>query len=99
MKQFLAFFVWLVLCPLSLTLYAQSLDELVQHSLEYAEQQLIQTVTELQDTTFYGDQIYPRSTMKDGHWQPKAAGHWASGFLPGCFWYRKLKPSRLDFPR
>jgi unsaturated chondroitin disaccharide hydrolase len=97
MKRFLAFFVCLVLCPVSLTLYAQSLGELVQHSLEYAEQQLIQTVTELQDTSFYGDQIYPRSTMEDGRWQPKSAGHWASGFLPGCFWYMYDHTEDQDF--
>jgi unsaturated chondroitin disaccharide hydrolase len=85
--RFWAFSICFILCSFPLSLQAQSLDELVQHSLEFAEQQLIRTVTELQDTTFYGDQRYPRSTMEDGRWQPKAAGHWASGFLPGCFWY------------
>jgi unsaturated chondroitin disaccharide hydrolase len=90
-------FVFLSLLPFLPTLYAQSLDESVQHSLLFAEQQLVRTVTELQDTTFYGDQIYPRSTMEDGHWRPKAAGHWASGFLPGCFWYMYNHTDDTDF--
>jgi unsaturated chondroitin disaccharide hydrolase len=97
MKRLLTFFVCLVLYPSSQILHAQSLDELVQHSIEFTEQQLIQTVTELQDTSFYGDQIYPRSTMEDGRWQPKAIGHWASGFLPGCFWYMYNHTDNQDF--
>ncbi|MCK4446944.1 MAG: hypothetical protein KAW56_07670, partial [Candidatus Marinimicrobia bacterium] len=34
-------------------LHAQNLDSQVEHSLEFARQQLIRTVTELQDTSFY----------------------------------------------
>jgi len=96
-NHFLVLFICLVLCPFLPTLNAQSLDESVLHSLEFAEQQLVRTVSELQDTTIYGDQIYPRSTMEDGRWRPRAIGHWASGFLPGCFWYMYNHTDNHDF--
>lgn len=79
-------------------LHAQNLDSQVEHSLEFARQQLIRTVTELQDTSFYRIKIerqdtsfyrdanYPRSIQEDGRWRPREAGHWASGFLPGSLW-------------
>ena len=93
----LIFLVCILFCSQISRLHAQSLDEKVRHSLNFAEQQLVRTVTELNDTTFYGDQIYPRSTMEDGRWRPKSAGHWASGFLPGCFWYLYEHSNKPNF--
>jgi unsaturated chondroitin disaccharide hydrolase len=68
-------------------LHAQHLEFPVDHSLEFSRQQLHRTVVELQDSSIYGDSIYPRSTLEDGRWRPKREGHWASGFLPGSLWY------------
>jgi len=63
------------------------LDSLVVEALEFSRQQMIRTVVELSDYSVYGDGIYPRGTdPQTGRWQARLAGHWASGFLPGCLW-------------
>ncbi len=62
--------------------HAQNLDSLVNHSLQFAQQQLSNTVTEVGDTT-----RFPKSTGQDGCWQTKDSGTWTSGFFPGCLWY------------
>lgn len=82
--------VWflLVQCCSSWLLHAQPLDSLVQRSLEFSRSQLLRTVTELHNSSVYGDSVFPRSTNPlTGVWIPKLEGHWASGFLPGCLWY------------
>ncbi len=64
-----------------------NLDSLVAEALEFSRQQMMRTVVELSDYGVYGDANYPRGTDRlTGRWQARSAGHWASGFLPGCLW-------------
>jgi len=79
--------LFLIQCCLVWSAHAQNLDSLVSRSLDFSRQQLTRTVAELQNSAAYGDSVYPRSTSRaDGRWKPMSEGHWASGFLPGCFW-------------
>jgi hypothetical protein len=63
-------------------IWAQNLDSLIHHSLDFAEQQLANTVIEISDSTRFA-----RSTEVDGSWGTKSSGSWTSGFFPGCLWY------------
>jgi hypothetical protein len=69
---------WLLIAPL----YAQNLDSLAVHSLQFAQQQLAKTVSEVNDPT-----KFPRSTRDDGSWSTEKSGDWTSGFFPGCLWH------------
>jgi hypothetical protein len=77
-------FTLLFIAPLALAwpLGAQNLDSRVAHSLEFARQQLANTVAEIGDTT-----RFPDYTMKDGSWGTKNSSSWKSGFFPGCLWH------------
>ncbi|MFC1619997.1 T9SS type A sorting domain-containing protein [Candidatus Neomarinimicrobiota bacterium] len=66
---------------LSGILNAQSLDSLIIHSLDFAEQQLSNSITEIGDATRFA-----RSTDENGNWTTKSSGSWTSGFFPGCLW-------------
>ncbi|UCH62493.1 MAG: glycoside hydrolase family 88 protein [Fidelibacterota bacterium] len=70
-----------VLIPVR-NLRAQNLDSLFQHSLEFARQQLENSVAEIVDTTQFA-----RSTDEYGNWTTKSSGSWTSGFFPGCLWH------------
>ena len=63
-------------------LFGQDLDSLINYGLQFAHQQLENTVNEVGDMS-----RFPRSTSGDGSWTTKDAGSWASGFFPGCLWY------------
>ncbi len=70
-------------CFVCSSLHAQQLDSLVNHSLQFAEQQLANTVTELNgDTT-----RFPYYTLPSGKWLIKSYPGWVSGWFPGCLWY------------
>ncbi|NVM57260.1 MAG: glycoside hydrolase family 88 protein, partial [Desulfobacterales bacterium] len=64
-------------------LRAQNLDSLFQHSLEFAEQQLENSVVEIG----YDATRFLRSTDENGNWITRSSGSWTSGFFPGCLWY------------
>jgi len=70
-----------VLIPVR-NLRAQNLDSLFLHSLEFAQQQLQNSVVEIGYTTRFA-----RSTDAYGNWTTKSSGSWTSGFFPGCLWY------------
>jgi len=72
----------LIISALNRPLSAQDLDSLVNHSLEFAKQQLVNTVAEVNNSA-----LFPRSTLEDGSWKVKNSGSWTSGFFPGCLWY------------
>ncbi len=74
--------VFVILLGVSFSINGQDLDSLVNGSLQFARQQLTNTVIEIGDTTRYA-----RSTVSDCSWGTKSAGSWASGFFPGCLWY------------
>jgi rhamnogalacturonyl hydrolase YesR len=74
----LLFFCCLFIRPL----YAQNLDSLVEHGLQFAGQQLINTVDEMGDST-----NYPKRTNETGKWNIIGTGGWLGGFFPGCLWY------------
>jgi len=78
----LFFIVLLIQYGLQLSVFAQPLDSLVNHGLQFAQQQLQKSVAEVKDTT-----RFPRSTQSDGSWKIKDSGSWTSGFFPGCLWY------------
>jgi unsaturated chondroitin disaccharide hydrolase len=61
---------------------SQSLQTLVPHALEFAKQQLKQSVGEIQDSTKFA-----RCTLEDGSWKTSRARDWTSGFFPGALWY------------
>ena len=72
----------LILICFASTLIAQNLDSLVEHSLQFAEQQLTNTVAEVGDST-----RSPYYTVEDGRWRTNRAPSWVSGWFPGCLWY------------
>jgi unsaturated chondroitin disaccharide hydrolase len=78
----LILFAVLMLACIPKPAFAQSLDSLVSHALEFAGQQVRQTATEINDST-----KFPRSTLPDGTWKTTDAQEWTSGFFPGCLWY------------
>ena len=75
--------ITLVLCTFGCaSAQIQKLDTLVPHALEFAKQQLKQSVGEIQDSTKFA-----RSTLEDGSWKTTRARDWTSGFFPGALWY------------
>ena len=66
---------------LALPLRAAPLVVPADHALQFAEQQLTATVSEVNDPT-----RFPRSTLSDGSWRIEDSGAWTSGFFPGCLW-------------
>jgi rhamnogalacturonyl hydrolase YesR len=72
----------LIISTFNRPLQAQDLDSLVNHSLDFAKQQLVNTVAEVNNSA-----LFPRSTLEDGSWKVKDSGSWTSGFFPGCLWY------------
>ena len=66
--------------------YAEDLDSLVIHCLDFAGHQLTQTVTELPDSLWYPYRTYEADTPYDGKWRLSRAGSWVSGWFPGCLW-------------
>ena len=72
----------LLLCTFGWAARSQNLETLVPHALEFAKQQLKQSVSEIQDSTKFA-----RSTLEDGSWKTTRARDWTSGFFPGALWY------------
>ncbi|MCX6144856.1 MAG: glycoside hydrolase family 88 protein [Ignavibacteriales bacterium] len=60
----------------------RNLETLVPYALDFAKQQLKQSVGEIQDST-----KYVRTTLPDGSWKTTRARDWTSGFFPGALWY------------
>jgi hypothetical protein len=81
-KTFYYVIVIFIFCYFFTTLNAQNLDSLVEHGLQFAEQQLINTVNEISDST-----IYPVRTNETGKWNTTKPYGWLAGFLPGCLWH------------
>jgi len=73
---------FILCCFVCSLIYAQKLDSLVYHSLQFVEQQLTNTVAEIGDTT-----MSPYYTSEDGSWRTNRAPSWISGWFPGCLWY------------
>ena len=73
---------FIILLCVSFSIHAQDIDSLVNGSLQFAGQQLTNTVVEIGDINRYA-----RSTLSNGSWGTKDAGSWASGFFPGCLWF------------
>ena len=59
---------------------ADSLDQTVQHDLEFAAAQLDATARSISTTQ------YPSTTDSSGRWQTTGASSWTSGFFPGSLW-------------
>ncbi|MFH0991109.1 MAG: glycoside hydrolase family 88 protein [bacterium] len=74
--------LWFLGMQMSSPLWSQSLDTLVDHAMQFAQQQLLRSVSEINDSTRYA-----RCTLPDGSWKTSAAREWTSGFFPGCLWY------------
>lgn len=54
----------------------------------FVEQRLDNSINTFINDSSYWDANYPRSTYpQNGEWEPKAKGHWASGYWPGALWY------------
>jgi hypothetical protein len=70
------------ICLMSLVLQAKDIDHLVNNALQFAQQQLTNTVNGIGSAS-----KFPRSTLSDGSWKYKDSGSWTSGFFPGCLWY------------
>ena len=63
-------------------LHGQNLDSLLTNSIQFAQLQLANSVSEITDPS-----KFPRYTKADGSWQTKDSSSWTSGFFPGCLWY------------
>jgi unsaturated chondroitin disaccharide hydrolase len=68
------------------SLYSQNLDSLVQHSLQFASQQLAESIVEIGDTTRYAYRTREDGTTDEGKWRTNGTGSWVSGWFPGCLW-------------
>lgn len=83
-----------VLLMICVSIYAENLDSLVEHSIEFAGQQLANSVVEVGDST-----KFPKCTREDGSWKLEDSGHWTAGFFPGCLWYAYEATGNEDFRR
>lgn len=79
-------FLLLSLCIPSWSLSAQTLDELIDNALQFAEQQLENTVEELN----YNYSIFPHYTQPNGDpngkWRTSSTPSWHSGYFVGSLW-------------
>lgn len=67
--------------------YAEDLDSLIIHCLEFTEYQLVQTVDAMPDSMWYPYRTVEAGTPNEGKWRISPAGSWVSGWFPGCLWY------------
>ena len=77
-SMIVVFFLALVCMPAS----AQELKTSVTRALQFAEQQLRQSVLEIKDSTRFA-----RTSLPDGSWKTTPSREWTSGFFPGALWY------------
>ncbi len=61
---------------------ADDFASVVAHSLDFAAQQLRNSIAQVGNP-----RKYPRSTLADGSWKTVDARVWTSGFFPGLLWY------------
>ncbi len=76
----------IIILIFTISLQAQILDERVASTLIFAEQQVLNTVNEV-DTT--SNNRFPRyvEITQSNKWISNPDHKWTSGFFPGCLWY------------
>ena len=74
------------------TLDALDLDSLLDISVNFADAQLRNSVSEIDETD-----RFPRGTKEDGTWETKSPNEWVSGFFPGALWILYKLSDDADF--
>lgn len=76
------------------TLFAAGLDKKVEHALQFSQEQLKRTVSQIKDPS-----LLVRATNPDGSWGTIKASDWTSGFFPGLLWMASEYTKEPEFQK